>query len=279
MKLIVRCLLIVLTILPIERNVAIAQQSTPSPSASPSPKPTPTPISLSEAAWQSESAITSLHDMANLSDPSISTVAKQLSPFSNEITSRLIENNQILAANPPLEILGTLQSNWLNSSQTLSEWDRDLGKSATDLANKLKQLDQLATVWESTRKSAETEHAPNEIVQRISSVLQTIQTTRRPITTQLQQILTLQDRVAEQNARIATALTAVRQAREQALSRLFVRDSQPLWIGETNQIGVPLIQKSVNSFQNQLETLSSYLSREKGRFYFHGFFIQFKPSC
>jgi potassium-dependent mechanosensitive channel len=262
------------------RLIAAQPTPVPSPSASASPSAapsaTPAPIPLSETAWQSESVLNQLNALADATDTSTGIVAKHLSPFSIEITSRIIENNQILTANPPLELLQTLQSSWTNAHQTLSDWDRALAKSGSDYESKLKQLDSLTTTWETTRNLAQTEHAPPEIVQRIQQVLKKIRTTRPTLASQLKQVLSMQDRVAEQSARVAAALDSVRRSRQQALSRLFTRDSPPIWQEESAyELQHSLTQKTVSSVSNQWETLASYVTRERVRFYFHGILILF----
>jgi potassium efflux system protein len=257
-----------------------AQQSSPLPAVSASPaasaspgKPivaAPTPIPLGEASWQSEAVLETLRDMTSRPDPAIATVSRRLRPFSYEISSRLIENSQILAAKPPLEQLSYLESIWLDSTRRLSGWDQDLVKSASELESDLQQLAKLETVWTDTYKSAQDAHAPEEVLRRIESVQEAIRNTRGQVATRLKQILATQNQIAEQNARVGAALLAVRHAREQALARLFIRDSEPIWNGEVGSAaGSDLMQKSHDSFENQFGMLASYASRQRGRFFFH----------
>jgi potassium-dependent mechanosensitive channel len=134
----------------------------------------------------------------------------------------------------------------------------------------LQELETLEKVWTDTYKSGQDAHAPDEVLRRIDSVLAAIRGTRGQVTVRLKQILTTQDRVAEQNGKVRTALLALGRAREQALARVFIRDGEPIWSGEVSSgVGSDLMLKSYDSFQNQFATLASYVSRERGRFFFH----------
>ncbi len=203
-------------------------------------------------------------------DPTIGAINRQLGPFAYEISSRLTENSLIVAASPPTEQLAYLESLWSTFSRTLTEWDQRLVKNAAGLEGDLQELETLEKVWTDTYKSGQDAHAPDEVLRRIDSVLAAIRGTRGQVTVRLKQILTTQDRVAEQNGKVRTALLALGRAREQALARVFIRDGEPIWSGEVSSgVGSDLMLKSYDSFQNQFATLASYVSRERGRFFFH----------
>jgi potassium-dependent mechanosensitive channel len=264
-----------------------AQQNSPAPAASASPSASaspaksaaaaaPTPIPLGEAAWQSEAVLGTLHEMVARSDPAVAAVNRRLPAFSYELSSRLIESSQMLTAKPPLEQLSYLESLWLNSTRTLSEWDHNLVRSATESESNLQELSRLETVWAATLKSAEDAHAPEETIRRIGSVLEAIRSSRNQVAGRLKQILTTQDQVAGQNARVAAALLEVRHAREQALARVFIRDGEPIWNGEVSSaMGSDLMQKSHDSFESQFAMLVAYASRESGRFLCHAGLVVF----
>jgi len=258
-----------------------AQQNSPSPAASASPSASaspaksavaaaPMPIPLGEAAWESEAVLGTLHEMVSHSDPAVAAVNRRLPAFSYGLSSRLIESSQMLTARPPLEQLSYLESLWLDSTRTLSEWDQNLVRSATESENNLQELTRLETVWAATLKSAEDAHAPEEMIRRIGSVLEAIRSSRNQVAGRLKQILTTQDQVAGQNARVAAALLEVRRAREQVLARVFMRDGEPIWNGEVSSaMSSDLMQKSHDSFENQIAMLVAYASQEHGRFFCH----------
>ena len=124
-------------------------------------------------------------------------------------------------------------------------------------------------------KDIETETArvvtPPEILQRMQSVIAAIKQTRDSIETRRTQILTMQNSVAEQDARIAEALASVRQVRDETINRLFVKDSPGIWSAEVwSRAGRNLFQDSQNSFTTQWIALGAYARRQSPTFYVGG---------
>jgi hypothetical protein len=80
----------------------------------------------------------------------------------------------------------------------------------------------------------------------------------------------MQSRVALQDARIADALTSIREGREDVLKRLFVRDgtaisSAELRSGATQDV----LEETSSSLFTQWAALSSYVERQPIRFFLH----------
>ena len=123
-----------------------------------------------------------------------------------------------------------MESEWKTLADKLSIWRRDLTTRATDLDRELTRLTRLEQTWSSTLAQAETAGTPTaqgdqsvsagvgtppEILQRILTVIAAIRQTREAIEKRRAQVLTLQNRVADQDARIAAALASVRRVREE----------------------------------------------------------------
>jgi hypothetical protein len=66
-------------------------------------------------------------------------------------------------------------------------------------------------------------------LQKINDLLTAIGLTAKTAGSLRNQTLSAQGRVAEQGARIDSALTAIQNAQKSAFSALFTRDSEPLW--------------------------------------------------
>jgi hypothetical protein len=82
--------------------------------------------------------------------------------------------------------------------------------------------------------------------------------------------LTLQNRVAGQEARIADALRLISQAREDVLNRLFVKDSPAIWSTEVrSHAPQDLLEETRTSFYTQWTTLLVYAERQTVRFFLH----------
>ena len=263
-----------------------ATAAAPSPSATTTPEVTaaPTPIPLAEVVTQAEAVSANLRNIeADLASVQITgTVEAELPALMQEIDTRLDENQKILNSRPSLETLKNLETDWKTLGDKLPSWGRDLTTRATGLDREMSRLKQLDQTWvitldraESTQtapaqgdqKETTTTVTPPEILQRMQSVIVAIKQAREAIQKRRTQILTLQNRVAEQETRIAQALASVGQVREETISRLFVKDSPAIWSAAVwSRAGQNLLQDSQNSFTAQWTALGAYARRQSARF-------------
>ena len=116
---------------------------------------------------------------------------------------------------------------------------------------------------------------PPEVLSRIQAVIAEIEKARKDIEQYSGRALTLQNRVAAQDARIADALALIAQARENALDRLFTPDSAPIWSIELGSDSThELRTESSTSIATQWQALSAYAARQTPSFLIHaGIFI------
>ena len=279
--------------------VALGQETSAPPAASPTPStevsppaaPGPTPIPLAEIVTQAEAASADLRNVeVDLeSDQITATVDAELPVLMREIDGRLDENEKILNSRPSLETLKNLETEWKDLTEKLIVWRRDLTTRATSLDREITRLRQLDQTWRKTLAEVEGTQTPPgegdqpetaravtppEILQRMRSVIAAIKQTRDATEERRAQVLTLQSRVAEQDARIAEALASVRQVRDETINRLFVKDSPPIWSAQVwSRAGQNLLQDSQNSFTTQWSTLGTYTRRQWTRFLFHGLIL------
>jgi small-conductance mechanosensitive channel len=279
--------------------VARAQETAAPPAASPAssaatsptPAPSTTPIPLAEVVAQAETVSANLRSIeADLATDQVTAgVDAELPVLIREIDARLDESQKILSSRPSLETLKNLDSEWKTVAHKLVVWKRDLTIRATGLDQEITRLTQLDQTWSSTLRQAESAGTPTaqgdqplsagavtppEILQRIHSVIAAIKQTRDAIEKRRAHVLTLQNRVADQDTRIAEALASVRRVREETINRLFVKDSPSIWSGEVwSRDGHTLLQDSQSSFTTQLRTLRVYAQRQSARFIFHGLML------
>ncbi|HZT58338.1 MAG TPA: mechanosensitive ion channel domain-containing protein, partial [Pyrinomonadaceae bacterium] len=229
-------------------------------------------IPVPDVVSQAESATAALQDVDDdlSSDQATATVESQLPVLTGEINSRLDEDSKLLTPNASLETLRALESDWRKTGDTLSGWGRDLTARAVQLDKQRERLDQLLQTWTQTLGPAESSGAPPEIVQRVQSVIADATQTRDLLEQRRAQVLTLQNRVAQQQARVGGALSSIAQARDAALDRLFVRDSPPVWSAEVRaRTGQSLVEQSRNSFSTQARALAAYAARQGVSFVIH----------
>jgi small-conductance mechanosensitive channel len=106
---------------------------------------------------------------------------------------------------------------------------------------------------------------PRELLSRTESVLSEIGQVREAVEKQRGRALTMQSRIGVQDSRIADMLRSLGQSRENALRRLFLRDSPPIW-SPTIHSAPNFQEESLNSFSRQWESLSTYAERQTPRF-------------
>src|SRR6266536_2652002 len=232
----------------------------------------PAPIPLPEVAADAEAASSRLRDiLAELSpDPIAEEVAEQLPVLTREIDARLRETRKIAAQRASLEILVGLEAEWRRLRRNLSDWTRDLTNRATWLEHQIAELDELEKTWEQTLDAAKSSNAPPEVLRRIEAVIAQIGQVREAVKKQRARVLTLQNRVAGQEARTADALTLIRQAREDVLNRLLVKDSPAIWSTEVrSHAPQDVLEETWTSLSTQWATLSVYVERQPIRFFLH----------
>jgi potassium efflux system protein len=232
-----------------------------------------TAIPLAEIATQAESASANLQTIeADLSsDQTTRTVQQDLPVITPEINARLEENSKILARSPSLDRLRRLESEWQQLREQLSTWKRTLARRESQLDAQAAHLAQLDNTWELTLQSGKQSTMPAEVSDHITSIIADIKLTRSKAAGLQEQILTLQSRVTEQDARLAQALSSISHAREEAVTRLFIRDGPPIWSSELwSPTALTLVQESHHSFARQLRALAGYAKRKVRRFALQG---------
>ena len=260
--------------------LALASGGGPAPgeqaSASPAkPSPAPTPIPLTTVPVQAQSAMTSLEEIdASVSrdQSSAGDIAGSLSNLTSEIDATIAEDMRLLMASPPLDVLYQLKSTWQNFGDNLSALARELGQRATSLEEERARLDQLKKIWQATLQSAKQPDTPQPFLESVQKVVDSVERTRQAAESGRAQVLTLQGRLSEQEARVRTALSSVEQSQDRALKSLLVRDSPPIWSGETG-LGREWQKQSGASLFSQLKASTAFAKQHPFAFLVHALLI------
>jgi potassium-dependent mechanosensitive channel len=225
-------------------------------------------IPLTEVAFESESAISSLREIeSDLSlDRSTLAVVDRLPALTREIDGRLAESRKILGQHPSIELLVNLEGEWQRLRRETAELNAVVTGRIKDLDRYLAQIDQLGKIWDETLASAGQSTPPTEILERIHNVTDEIRQAQANVVKQRLRALTMQNRVAVQDARIADMLRAISEARDQVLERLLRRDGVPLWTpGFFSRSVQELQEESLSSISTQWLALVSYAERQAAR--------------
>jgi potassium efflux system protein len=263
---------------PAERSQA-APCAAPAPVTDSAPTNTSTPaaIPLPEIATEAEAALARVRDqMAAAPDSrTMPEVIQEFPLLTREIDSRLRQTRRILAQRPSIQTLSDLQSEWRPSRRNLATWNQQLSGYLSRLAGEIAELDKLGKVWRETLEAAKVANVPPEVLGRIQAVLDETEKARKEIERYSGRALTLQNRVAAQDGRIADALALIAQTRENALHRLFTPDSIPIWSIDLRLHSTQELRtESSNSLAMQWHALSAYAARQMPSFLVHaGIFI------
>ena len=261
------------------------EQSEAAPSAppaavtesAPNTTPSPTAIPLAEIATEAEAALARVRErMAEAPDSrTMPEVVQQFPLLSREIDARLRQTRRILSQRPSIQTLSYLESEWRPLRRNLTTWNQQLTGYLSRLEGEIAALDEIVKVWRETLDAAKLANVPPEVLGRIQTVLDETEKARKEIERYRGRALTLQNRVAAQDARIADALALIAQTRENALDRLFTPDSAPIWsIDIGSHRSQELRAQSSDSLATQWHALSAYGARQTPSFLVHaGFFI------
>ncbi len=253
-------------------GVAQGEQASASPEK---PNLSPTPIPLTIVAVESQSAIASLQEVdTSLAEgqSSAGVIVASLSDLTSEIDARIAEDMRLLKASPSLDMLHRLRSTWQSFADDLSALAGKLAQRATSLEEELAHLDQMTQTWQATLQSAKQPDTSPPVFQSGQNVVDSIERTRHAAEAGRAQVLTLQSRVSEQEARVRRALSSVVQVQKQELESLLVRDSPPIWSAETG-LGSEMMQRSSESFSSQLKASTAFTKRVPFAFLTHAVLI------
>ena len=255
-----------------ESQAASSALSTAGTEAAPTSTPSPAAIPLPEIATEAEAALTRVRErIAEAPDSrTMPEVIQQFPLLTREIDARLRQTRRILAQRPSIQTLSYLQSEWRPLRRNLSTWNQQLTGYLGRLEGEMAQLDEIAKVWQETLEAAKVANVPPEVLGRIQAVLAETEKARKEIERYSGRALTLQNRVAAQDARIGDALALIAQTRENALDRLFTPDSAPIWsIDLGSHRTQELRAESSDSITTQWHALSAYAARQTPSFLVH----------
>ncbi len=226
-------------------------------------------IPLEEVIAEAEATSARLRDLRDelASDGRTGSVARQLPALAREIETRVKENRSIVAQRPALEILDTLEAEWSRLRRRASGYNREVTARLTRLQQHLVELQNSAKLWQQTRQLAETSGAPPALLSRIDGVVAEINETSNDAERERGRALTLQSRLAAEDARIGDALAQIDQARDDIRSHLFTRDAPAIWrIAATLH---EILSEGSGSFFRQSEAFSTYAAPQLSRVLAH----------
>jgi potassium-dependent mechanosensitive channel len=249
-----------------------AQQPSGSPAKSVS---APTPIPLAKVPLEAQSALSSLQEIEATVAGDQSTadsIARTLSDLTSVIDAKIAEDTRLLTTSPSLDVLYPLKRVWRIFGVRLSLLANELTRDATSLEEQVGRLDKLNKTWQATLQSAKQPETLPQFSQSVQSVVDSVERVQKATGSGQANVLVLQNRISEQEARARTTLAAIEQGENRALKSLFVRDSPPIWNLKTS-LHSEWEKHSGESSSAQLKESATFIKRFPFTFLIHAFLL------
>jgi len=188
----------------------------------------PPPIAVSELALKAEQTTNRIREIrASLApDTEVARIQDELLPTIAGLDD-LEESEAELERFSPSRLIdprGRLQ----RQQSILQDWSNLLKQRSKSLGGWRAELRDQRQLWELTME-AEAELLPDAVRERIRALVRTIDELDSPLGKRLDTVLTLQDRVSEQQLRITASFEMLQKAEKANREQLFRLDSLPIW--------------------------------------------------
>jgi potassium-dependent mechanosensitive channel len=205
-----------------------AQQTSPAPVVSPTPVPA---IALPQIADQAEQLDQLLRDISKTLVPvqelQVSDPEGKL--HAEEVRQRARQAEDLLAEMPNMMQLQDEERYWRALEEEYGSERKALTARAAAMEKQLQTLDAQQARWQATLEPIHKAKGLEVVAERVKGELDAIQKLRAEVQEQLNQILTFQNRLSEQDREISEVLQKLAEGRTRLHGSLLQRDSHPLW--------------------------------------------------
>jgi small-conductance mechanosensitive channel len=211
--------------------------ATPAPAqhaATPSPVPSPTPVQaipLPEIANQAEDLDRLLSDISKTLVPvlDVRVTDSEEKEHAEAVRQRARQTEELLAGIPNLMQLQDEDQYWRALAEQYGSQRKLLTERAAGIEKQMQLLDAEQARWKATSEQVRETSGLKEVAERVQRELEAIQKLRSQAQDQLNLMLTLQNRISEQDRQVSSMLLRVTEAHQRLRGRLLERDSHPLW--------------------------------------------------
>jgi small-conductance mechanosensitive channel len=170
---------------------------------------------------------------------------------------------------PPRTLQNLIQE-WTIYLNKLEGWEKVLLTRSQALEEQKNQVQEMSATWAITAEAAIAEEAPEAIRERIESTLSVIDSVETGLVERINILLVLQNRISKQQIEISELISQIRNSEAQLRTRLFVRDSPPLW--EAFRAGEDSLHFGAQfreSWQGFFRANMAFVRANEDRFYLH----------
>ena len=189
------------------------------------------PIPLTEIADRAEQLDQLVAQISSqlLTAAELSEVEDQTNSQEQKILERSRLTVELLAGAPTSLDLEDEQRYWRSKSQQYSAQRKDLTERAGNLQQQIQLLEAQQSEWQLTSDQVVGVQGLQSIADRVRQQLEKARSTGLQAQEQLNEVITLQNRVSQEDQQVTELLFRVRQTRLRDRSRIFQPDSGPLW--------------------------------------------------
>ena len=215
----------------------LAPQATPTPAqqaAAPTPAPSPTPVQaipLPQIANKAEEMDGLLREVSKKLVPVLQVRVSdpEGKAHAEEVHRRARQTEDLLAGMPNMMQLQDEDHYWRALSEQYGSQRKVLTTRAADIEEQVRSLDAKLAQWQATSEQVGQTPGLEVVAERVKREVDAIQRVRVQAQEQLNLILTLQNRISEQDREVSSMLVKLSEAHERLRGQLFQKDSYPLW--------------------------------------------------
>ena len=181
-----------------------------------------------------------------------------------ELRRRALQTRELLANDPTSLDLEDEQRYWRSRSLEYAAERKLLTQRAGKLEEQIQTLDAQQPEWMDTWIQIHKSPGIGAIIERIKQELDKIQAAKSEAQEQLNVVLTVQNRVSQQDQQISDLLQRVRQARERERGRLLELDGRPIWeAGDSQALEQDIGPSFHKSFDRSLANATEFVGAHR----------------
>ena len=243
----------------------------------PAEPPPPSAIPAPDIPRSAQDAAVSLREMRAglIPGPDIEAIREQLPEFRETLTGLKEKTEGDGLEQFSRLALEDVRRQWERHRTQLDDWQAIVEKRTSSFTSQKATLEEMQGLWERTLAAAGDEKFPEELVERVRSVLAEIEDVLALVPEYRNPLLTLQDQLAQGKIKITELLEQVATVEEQKRNELFSQDSEPLWEIWTNDSeSTSLSTQLYESWRRKSAAFVDYMEAESLRPVMHvGLFL------
>jgi len=232
----------------------------------------PKAVLVTEIPAQADQAIVRLNDIQSDLElkSKIADIEAQLQPALDSLKKQLSDPSLKNLDTRTSRFLQNLTQEWNLYLTRLDSWESQITERTQNLEKSTVELKAMLSVWQSTSQEAASAQAPQEIRSRIRNTIQEINVVEMRVSKRFNELLVEQNAISQIKIEINKLILRINEADKKLRSRIFVRDSEPLWkaLFQERNYG-QITGQFKESWDKILRANIAFVNNNQDRFIFH----------